>query len=100
MADRPEKAELLYHEKKYFGDGSFREIKIWRVPRSPAKPHGYKYSFVYIVNDQRVIGYDNAEGRGDHRHYGGKGHPYKFESLEKLWQDFGSDVAKWRKGKK
>jgi hypothetical protein len=99
MATSGEKAELLYHEKKYFEDGSFREMKIWRVPQSPDKPHGYKYSFVYVVNDERVIGYDNAEGRGDHRHVGDKDHPYQFQSLEKLWQDFGSDVVKWRKGK-
>ena len=26
-------------------------------------------SFVYIVKGKRVIGYDNAEGKGDHRHY-------------------------------
>ncbi|MDO9351904.1 MAG: DUF6516 family protein [Deltaproteobacteria bacterium] len=100
MKDRAGKAGLLYHEKKYFEDGSFREFKIWGVPQSPDKPHGYKYSFVYIVNDQRVIGYDNAEGRGDHRHYGDKEYPYEFQSLEKLWQDFASDVVKWREGKR
>jgi hypothetical protein len=100
MKDHTGKAGLLYHEKKYLEDGSFREFKIWRVPQSPNKPHGYKYSFVYIVNDQRVIGYDNAEGRGDHRHYGDKEYPYEFESLEKLWQDFTSDVVKWRENKR
>jgi hypothetical protein len=99
VASSAGKAELLYHEKKYFEDGSFREFKIWRVPQSPDKPHGYKYSFACVVNDERVIGHDNAEGRGDHRHVGGKEHPYQFQSLEKLWQDFGSDVLKWRKGK-
>ncbi len=28
------KAELVYHEKKYFSDGSFQEIKIWKVSKS------------------------------------------------------------------
>ncbi len=94
------KAELLYHEKKYYGDGTFREIKIWRVPKSADKPHGFKYSFVYIVDGERVIGYDNAEGRGDHRHHGEKDLPYKFQDIEKLWNDFNSDVRRFREGKR
>ena len=94
------KAELLYHEKKYYEDSSFREIKIWRVPQSADKPHGYKYSFVYIVKGVRVIGYDNAEGRGDHRHHGGKEQSYKFQGMEKLWHDFTGDVRKYREGKR
>ena len=94
------KAELLYHEKKYYEDSSFREIKIWRVPHSTDKPHGYKYSFVYIVKGERVIGYDNAEGRGDHRHHGGKERHYKFQGIEKLWHDFTADVQKFREGKR
>ena len=94
------KAELLYHEKKYYEDSSFREIKIWGVPQSGDKPRGYKYSFVYIVKGVRVIGYDNAEGRGDHKHHGDKELPYKFQDLEKLWHDFTGDVRKYREGKR
>ena len=63
------KADLVYHEKRYFEDGSFQEIKIWRVPKSKGKPHGLKYSFAYVVNHERVVGYDNYEHKGDHRHY-------------------------------
>jgi len=44
-------------------------MKIWQVPVSEDKPHGYKYSLVYIVGGERLIGYDNAEGKGDHRHF-------------------------------
>ncbi len=100
MDGRAMKAELVYHEKKYFDNGSFREIKIWRVPQSTDKPHGYKYSFVYIVKGERVIGYDNAEGRGDHRHHDDKEQPYKFQGLEKLWHDFTGDVRKFRGDKR
>ena len=32
---------------------------MWRVNPFD-KPHGYKYSLVYIVKGERVIGYDNA----------------------------------------
>ena len=92
-------AELVFHEKRYFADSSFQEIKIWKVPESKDKPHGLKYSFAYIVNGERVVGYDNAEGKGDHKHYRDKEHHYKFLSLEKLWKDFNSDIRRFRGGK-
>jgi len=86
------KAELVYHEKKYSEDGSIQEIKIWSMPRSKDKPHGIKYSFAYIVQGKRVVGYDNAEGKGDHRHYLNKEYPYNFQSVEQLWKDFKNDI--------
>ncbi|KAB2833420.1 MAG: hypothetical protein F9K48_08440 [Candidatus Brocadia sp.] len=89
------KAGLVYHEKKYITEHTFREVKIWRVPESEDKPHGYKYSLVYIVDRERVIGYDNAEGKGDHRHYMGKEYPYKFQGLDKLWKDFMNDIKQF-----
>lgn len=93
------KAELVYHEKRYFVDGSFQEIKIWRVPESQSKPLALKYSFAYIVNNERIIGYDNYEHKGDHRHYRGKEYPYEFKGLERLWQDFNNDIERFREGK-
>ena len=93
------KAELVYHEKKYLSGDAIKEIKIWRLPEDSGKPHGYKYSLVYIVEGMRVIGYDNAEGKGDHRHYGDKESPYKFQGIEKLWKDFNDDIRKYREGK-
>ena len=86
------KAELVYHEKKYSEDGSIQEIKIWSMPRSKDKPHGIKYSFAYIVQGKRVVGYDNAEGKGDHRHYLNKEYPYNFQSVEQLWKDLKNDI--------
>ena len=91
-------AELIYHVKEYFADRSIQEIKIWRVPESTDKPHGLKYSFAYIINGERVVGYDNAEGKGDHRHYRDKESSYEFQNLEKLWQDFIEDVRRFREG--
>ena len=40
--------------------------------RNMDKPHGYRYSLAYIVDGERVIGYDNGEGKGDHDTTGGK----------------------------
>ncbi len=90
------RARLVYHVKEYMADGSIEEIKIWQVPRTEDKPYGLKYSFVYVVDGERVIGYDNFEGKGDHRHYKGKEHTYAFESLEKLWHDFKGDIQRFK----
>lgn len=93
------KAELVYHEKRYFTDDSFKEIKIWKVEKSKDKPHGLKYSFAYIVSGERVIGYDNAEGKGDHRHYRGREYSYRYQGLEKLWKDFNNGIEQFKEGK-
>ena len=61
------------------------------------KPHGYKYSLVYIVNGERVIGYDNTEDKGDHRHYKNKEEPYEFKNIDKLFEDFYQDIRRVKK---
>ncbi len=93
------KGKLVYSIKKYEADGSFHEIRIWQVSVTTDKPHGLKYSFAYILDGERVIGYDNSEDKGDHRHFRGKESAYKFESLEKLWKDFKRDIKRLREGK-
>ncbi|OPY64898.1 MAG: hypothetical protein A4E57_03368 [Syntrophorhabdaceae bacterium PtaU1.Bin034] len=61
------------HQKVTNEHGNTVEIKIWRlIAANPDKPHGYRYSLVCIVDGQRTVGYDNGEGKGDHRHYRGK----------------------------
>jgi hypothetical protein len=90
------KAELVYHDKWMEAD-NIVEIKIWSVPASHKRPHGYKYSLVYIKSGNRIVGYDNAEGKGDHRHYGDKEEPYGFQSIEKLFKDFYKDVRRFWK---
>ncbi|HHT9117100.1 MAG TPA: toxin-antitoxin system TumE family protein [Candidatus Hypogeohydataceae bacterium YC38] len=90
------KARLIRHDKVHDREGNIREIKIWRVKPAPDRSHGYKYSLVYIVQGRRVIGYDNAEGKGDHRHYGDRIGPYRFEDVDKLIEDFYSDIQKYK----
>jgi Family of unknown function (DUF6516) len=91
------KATLVNHAKVRDELGNIVETKMWQVSPSPDKPHGYKYSLVYIVNDVRVIGYDNSEGQGDHRHCGDNQQPYNFTSLRQLAADFLADVELWKK---
>ena len=51
-------------------DGDVVEMKIWEVPRARKTPEGLKYSLVYGRGGKRLIGYDNAEGKGNHRPMG------------------------------
>ena len=59
-------------------------------------PHGYKYSLVYIVDGERVVGYDNAERKGDHKHIGAKESVYEFKSIHRLVRDFQADVELYK----
>lgn len=86
------RARLARHDKITDELGNTVEIKIWSVPPTPDKTDGYKYSLVYIVNGQRVIGYGNAEGKGHHRHHADAEDAYQFISLEKLTADFLKDI--------
>ena len=90
------RGSLVFHEKITDELGNTVEIKIWQVPTSKDKPHGYKYSLVYIVGGERIIGYDNAEGTGDHRHFMGKESTYPFRGLRRLVRDFEADVQSYK----
>lgn len=93
MHDIVPKAELLYRERRELAGGSIMQATIWQVPAPvPPSQHPLKYSLVYIVNGERVIGYDNERGKGDHRHYGPREEPYTFTTPEKLVSDFLADV--------
>lgn len=93
------KASLIRHVKGVDELGNVIEVKMWEIAAPTAgKPRSYKYSLVYIVDGVRVIGYDNAEGRGDHRHYRSTERPYRFKSLKQLVEDFYEDIEKFKRG--
>jgi hypothetical protein len=71
-------------------------MKIWRVEPARDKPHGLKVSLVFVKNGKRIIGYDNAEGRGYHRHYLNRMESYEFLNIDTLMNDFLKDVSDWR----
>lgn len=91
------KAVLKYHKKILYEDGSKLEIRMWKVPATTAKPEGIKYSLVYVMGAERVIGYDNAEGKGHHRHIAGVELPYEFTNETDLLADFWNDVQEIKK---
>jgi len=55
-----------------------------------------KYSLFYGRPGERLVGYDNERGWGDHRHLAGKEEPYSFSTPEQFIADFLADVRRLR----
>jgi len=86
------KAQLVFQLKQAYGAGIV-EIVIWRLPKPvPPAKHAYKYRLVYVVCGQRVLGYDNERGKGDHKHVGQRQETYRFTSPQQLMADFMADL--------
>jgi hypothetical protein len=73
--------------------GGVVEIVVWQVPKPvPPSEHAFKYRLVYVKNGQRVVGYDNERGKGDHKHLGEVEMAYRFVDIDTLMADFLRDV--------
>ena len=68
------RAQLIAPFKDVTAEGDVIELIVWKVP-SPVPPsrHDYKYRAAYVVGGERVIGFDNEPGKGDHCHIDGHG---------------------------
>ena len=85
-------AQLLYREKRRYAGGII-ELVVWKVPEPvPPSEHPYKYRLVFVRDGQRIVGYDNERGKGDHKHLGEIETPYLFRDETQLLQDFWQDV--------
>jgi hypothetical protein len=90
-------ASLILDRKLVLDDGWIIQMRVWRLPETSAeRPHGLKYSLFYGRGGERVIGYDNEAGKGDHRHYRDRQEVYAFTSLEQMIRDFQADVRRER----
>lgn len=89
------KATLVIDKKITLDDNSIVQAVVWDLP-VPLKgsPHRYKYRLYYGKNGVCFVRYDNEQGKGDHKHVGGKEEPYKFTGIETLLADFWNDVEK------
>ena len=86
------KARKLYHRRQTFRKGLI-EMVIWKLPDAdPERPHGLKYRLVYVRDGQRMVGYDNERGKGDHKHLGGRQEAYTFIDVRQMLRDFRADV--------
>jgi hypothetical protein len=89
------KASLLYKNKRQLNSGAIVEEVVWYLPHPDAeRPHGYKYRLTYVRDGQRVIGFDNERGKGDHCHLRGRELPYRFTTLDQLLADFRAAVRR------
>jgi hypothetical protein len=97
-----QKADIYYHRKIRFPDGSIAFGIIWKLSKpTKERPHGYKYRLNYCVADGTIIlRYDNETGKGDHKHLGDKEFPYIFKSIDALIADFWNDLEHYRKDNK
>ena len=77
----------------------FADLVIWLVPE-PLRggPHPFKYRLAFVADGICRMRYDNEAGKGNHKHIGSEEHPYVFESVEKLLQDFEADMKGWIDG--
>lgn len=92
-------ATLLIGTRDLLEDGGIVQLRVWSVP-TPVRGsvHLYKYSLFYGRNGQRLVGYDNEAGKGDHKHVRDVETPVTFGSLSDLLDQFHADVEAMRKG--
>lgn len=91
------KATRIFYDRKDYPDGAIAELVIWQVPSPvPGSARGLKYRLFYGYPGERLVGYDNERGKGDHRHIEGQEFPYAFNTVEALIRDFLADVRKLR----
>ena len=87
------KAELILSDKTVLEDGSIIEVRIWSVPEPvPPTEHGYKYRLFYGRPGERLVGFDNERGKGDHKHVLGAETLYAFTSIAQILRDFRAEV--------
>lgn len=85
---------LLLRNRVLYRRG-FIEMVIWRLEQPvPASLHKFKYRLAYVVEGQRIVGYDNERGKGDHKHIRSDEFPYEFTSPDQLIADFMADIEK------
>ena len=89
------RAEIIEDEKFRLDSGEIVQIKVWRLPEATKeRPHGLRYRLFFGRPGERIVGYDNEAGKGDHRHYRDREERYSFTTLESLFADFWDDVRK------
>ena len=88
-------ARLIVRIKEAYGQGTIEGV-IWELPApTPPSAHHIKYRLVYVVDGERVVGYDNERGKGDHKHKRGTQAPYAFTDVPTLIRDFLQDVQEF-----
>lgn len=91
-------ADLIADFKDVTPEGGIIQMRVWKVPEPlPPSTHAFKYRLYYGRRGERIVGFDNERGKGDHCHLDGREHPYRFVSVEQLIEDFIAEVERRRK---
>lgn len=91
------KAVKLLDSKHAFDDGAIQQLVIWELAEPVlGSQHRYKYRLYYGKGGERIVGYDNECGKGDHKHIRGEQHPYTFTGIDDLVKDFLQDLKEAR----
>ena len=89
------KARLIDAMKTMLEDGSIIDLVVWQVPEPvPGSSHLFKYRLFFGRGGERIVGYDNERGKGDHCHLDGEEFPYPFVDIRTLKRDFLAEVRK------
>ena len=89
------KARLIQRRKLTLPDGGVVEYVIWELPQPVAGSlHQYKYRLYFGRDGQRIVGFDNERGKGDHCHLDGEEFPYRFTNVEDLLNDFFGEIER------
>jgi hypothetical protein len=82
------KATLVLRSRTAFHHGVV-EMVVWAV-EEPVPPswHRFKCRWVFVRHGQRLVGYDNEGGKGDHKHLGSRQMDCKFVDIDTFINDF------------
>jgi hypothetical protein len=87
-------ATLIIRDRRILTDGAIIEVVVWWVPAPvPPTTHGLKYRLFYGKDSQRIVGFDNERGKGDHKHILGVETSYDFTTLAQLLDDFEAEIV-------
>ncbi len=81
-------------KRRYLPDGSFIERAIEAVKADRWRPHGIRYRYAWVQNDECRVLFDNHHGKTDHLHIDNEEYSYVFTTPEKLLEDFYSEIRK------
>lgn len=91
-------AKLILKDRTVYEGGYIQEMVIWELEQPVVgSQHCYKYRLFFGLPSERIVGYDNERPKGDHRHYREREEAYAFTTIQKLIEDFMSDVAAQRR---
>jgi len=99
MEDNTRRARLLLRQRVVLDEGAFAELVVWELGRPVrGSAHRFKCRLAYVERGRCRMRFGNEAGKGDHCHLGDREMPYRFESLDRLLEDFWRLIDQLRGG--